>query len=73
MPVSAVLGADLPTLSLRLRRRATAMTTRIGRPRGAPHHHSATPRTRSVPNHRRRAEGVACSCPCSVELPGEAA
>jgi hypothetical protein len=68
MPVSA----DLFSLSLRLRRTATAMTSRIGRPRGAPHSPSATPRTRSVPNHRR-ADGVACSCPCSVELPGEAA
>jgi hypothetical protein len=69
MPVSA----DLFSLNLRLRRTATAMTTRIGRTRGAPHSPSATPRTRSLPNHRRRVEGVACSCPCSVELPGEAA
>jgi hypothetical protein len=71
MPVSAALGADLLSLSLRLCRTATAMTMRTGRPRGAPHSPSTTPRW--VPNHRRRAEGAACSCPCSVELPGEAA
>jgi hypothetical protein len=69
MPVSA----DLFSLNLRLRRTATAMTTRIGRPRGATHSPIAAPRLRSLPNHRRGAEGVACSCPCSVELPGEAA
>jgi hypothetical protein len=37
----------------------------LGRPRGAAPSPSAAPLT-------RLAAGAACSCPCSVELPGEA-
>jgi hypothetical protein len=72
MPRPAALGADLVGLRI-LRRTATAMTTRIGRPWGAAPPPSAAPPTSPAQIDGVRSHGVACSCPCSVELPGETA
>ena len=72
MPLPAALGADLVGLRT-LRRTATAMTTRIGRPWGAAPPPSAAPPTSPAPIDGARSHEVACSCPCSVELPGEIA
>jgi hypothetical protein len=74
MPLPAALGADLVGLRT-LRRTATAMTTfvLIGRPWGAAPPPSAAPPTSPAPIDGARSYDVACSCPCSVELPGEIA
>ena len=71
MPLPAVLGADLVGFRT-LRRTATAMTTRIGWPWGAAPPPSAAPPS-PAPIDGARSYDVACSCPCSVELPGEIA
>jgi hypothetical protein len=60
MPVPAALDADPIRLMLRLSRFL------LGRPRGAAPSPSAAPLTPF-------AAGAGCCCPCSVELPGEAA
>jgi hypothetical protein len=79
MPVTAASDTDpirLPSrlpigLSHHLRRTARAVTGWIGRPRGAALSPSAAPLTPiPFPVH---GAGVPCCCPCSVELPGEAA
>ena len=72
MPVSVALGAALLfILSRRLCRTASALTTRISRPRGAAPPLSAAPRTSLAPRGRARARDAECWCPCSVRLPGE--
>jgi hypothetical protein len=72
MTESAALDALL-FLRHRLRRTAAAVTARISTPRGA----APSPCVASLPSpapiRRGRDGGVACSCPCSVELPGEIA
>jgi hypothetical protein len=60
MPVPAALDADPIHLLIRLGRRL------LHKPRGAALAPSAAPLTRA-------AAAVGCCCPCSVELPGEAA
>jgi hypothetical protein len=72
MPLPAALGADLVGFRT-LRRTATAMTTRIGRPWGVAPPPSAAPPPPPAPIDGVRSRDVACSCPCSVELPGEIA
>jgi hypothetical protein len=72
MPVSVALGADLLVLSHRLRTAGT-LTNRIGKPRGAASSPNAAPHTSPAGISGGRDRGAACSCPCSVELPGEAA
>jgi hypothetical protein len=72
MPLPAALRADLVGLRT-LRRTATAMTTRIGRPWGAAPPPSAAPPTSPASIDGLRTHDVGCSCPCSVELPGEPA
>jgi hypothetical protein len=71
MPLPAAPGADL--VSLRTLRTATAMTTRIGRPWDAAPPPSAAPPISPAAIDGVRSHDVACSCPCSVELPGEIA
>lgn len=60
MPVPAAIDADPIRLLTRL------CLLLLGRPRGAAPSPSAAPLTRV-------GAAVDCSCPCSVELPGEAA
>jgi hypothetical protein len=71
MPVSATLDAGPAGLRQLLRRTTAAMTVRIAKPRGAASPLTpAAPRPLSTPTVRASAQ---CSCPCSVELPGEIA
>ncbi len=72
MPLPAALGADLVGLRTR-RRTATAITTRIGRRWGVALPPSAAPPTSPAPTDGVHSHEVACSCPCSVELPEEIA
>jgi hypothetical protein len=60
MPVPAALDADPIRLLVRLGQRL------LGRPRGAALAPSAAPLIRAT-------AAAGCCCPCSVELPGEAA
>jgi hypothetical protein len=72
MPVSAILGNELTGLRRRLHRTA-AVTLRIVQPRGAASPPSAAPPSAVIPIATDRARSARCSCPCSIQLPGEIA
>jgi hypothetical protein len=72
MTISVPLGAELASLRLRLLRATTPTRETVG-PGGAAPPTSAAPPSQVVPISRARARRMACSCPCSVELPDEIA